>query len=345
MRTKLFYCLMLIPFYVKSQTYTFSIFNKQEALQYGIPYFKGKEPITGGEVMIDYQLADDFYGSMDLKISFKNLDSCSENCFNKTAYVVEMTATVLNNTNRTMIAGEVRAGFPRLPIGNEETKLYLPANCEPSSATCSAGSGVFHHIASDGYVIPFNSSQTLTDCGIYPPDEFLILKPGESRTIKKKEWLTVPTISLRPFFERGRVTFCLTKDDHAKPRNDNTENNYVDMIFSYHDPNWPTGDSYAFMNFNCPTENKYYITEVFKYDHTYLTDDLLRSYYRYLKSKIGLTDSYVSLTGSGNGNCQIYMEKGIRPLTKDEAEQIRTGVIAPLEREKISVNNVKIKLN
>lgn len=355
--------LLLVNLVAHSQNYTFSLFNKADALKYGIPYFKGNEGMNKSEMMFDYKLADDFAGSVDLSITFKNIGSCKTPCKFPLAYAVEMKATITNNTNHTLVGNEVRVAFPKLPLGADETVLYIPTTCEPSGFVCSLGPGIDRHMLNSTLQIPFNSAGAVTECGIYPPNSYLILKAGESRTVTKREWLTKTSVSQKPFFERGLFMFCPSKSDKSTPRNNNNQANNsnlkpsggnssnpnkMNLTFQYDDRNWKEGDSYAFMNFDCPEaglQKQHYVTEVFRYNNEYLTDDVLKNYWNYLRKETGLTLHYNDLTEKAGGRCHLYLEKGIRSLSEEEANEIRNGIVKPLERRGIPVNIVKVKIN
>ncbi|GAB3643533.1 hypothetical protein [Spirosoma arcticum] len=114
----------------------------------------------------------------------------------------------------------------------------------------------------------------------------------------------------------------------------------------YSDYKFASGSSYGFLNFSCPGQKIYYVTEVFSYDPTKpdeTRDNLLRAYLRYVNKASGKAYKFDEVIPSYTNPCSLYFEKGIRSLTKEEAAEIRDGVIKPLERQRIQINSIKVK--
>ena len=206
---------ILTALHASAQNYRISVFNKAVALRYGKSYFKGIDDTNQPYMYSLYDGAFDnhmktFRGTVDLEIVFTNLGSCKISTPSTPVYRVEMKATLTNNTNFAMISRQIKVGFP-----NENKDPGTPIRY-PSISSSVAKCGIQADYHQDNYFSTFPMPGGMASCGIYPKGSFLVLQPGESITIRKFEWSFYSTITSRPIYERGEVSFCET-DNNSTP--------------------------------------------------------------------------------------------------------------------------------
>lgn len=133
----------------------------------------------------------------------------------------------------------------------------------------------------------------------------------------------------------------------------NAEN---EITFDYENRSLFDSEKYAFIYLGCSDKKEYYVTEVFKYNDKVgsqkiseketsksYKDELLNKFYTTVNSRLGMNCEYFTLLKDKNDcGCWLFLEKGERGLSQNEATELRNGMTNPLERAKIPVNNVKV---
>ena len=106
-------------------------------------------------------------------------------------------------------------------------------------------------------------------------------------------------------------------------------------------------EAYAFINYTCGRKNIHYVSEVFRYkigkEPEYLKKNLLRSYWELIKDRTERQYGFDELIRDNGNDCLLYFEGGRVPLNREEAIEIRDGIVKPLERVGTRVHTVKIK--
>ncbi len=105
-------------------------------------------------------------------------------------------------------------------------------------------------------------------------------------------------------------------------------------------------EAYAFINYTCGRKNIHYVSDVFRYkidkEPECLKKNLLRSYWELIKDRTERQYGFDELIRDNGNDCYLYFEGGRVPLNREEAVEIRNGIVKPLERTGIRVHTVKI---